>query len=131
MKLTKHEIDLIFHQFFRADFTEQPYKKQAEDILSYLYLWEVDDEIETNVSEKRRDYLTTIYLRAYCGCENERYLDELTQSWVEIETHDNGCLIKRYPIHQDLSERTLKRRSFREKMLDDRGWSLLEERLHG
>ena len=124
--MTRDEIQLTFHQFFQPQFVQRPYRVQVETVLANLYLYD-----EEGVSEEQRDHLTTIYLRAYCGCENERYFDEITESWVEIEGHDNGCLIKRYPINQDLSERTLKRRSYREKMLDDRGWSLLEERLHG
>lgn len=132
MKLSKFEVDVLFQQFFRPEFTEQPYKKQAEVVLEHLYVYEVDDEIHTNVSEKRRDYLTTIYLRAYCGCEQEPLIDELTGQPIQIELeHGRGCLRTRFPIESDLSVRTLKRRSYKETTLDARGWEILEQRLHG
>lgn len=116
------EVRERFRQFFQAEFTERPDKEQAEIVLANLDLYWVP-----LVTDKQRDFLTTIYLRAFCGCENERYLDELTQQWVEIEQHTKGCLRLRYPISEDLSDRTLQRRSFKERLISDRHWEMVEE----
>lgn len=121
--MTNDQKDISY--FFLPEITNLPYKKQAEILLDHLYLYE-----QPRVTDNQRTFLTTIYLRAYCGCEQERFFNELTQEWIEIDTHTRGCLIPRFPIEEDLSPKTIKRRRLIEKTIDMRRWTQVEEGLY-
>lgn len=75
-----------------------------------------------------RDAFTTALLRTNCGCESEPYFDELLGEWKIMEGHDRGCLFRRYPISEDLSDATIKRRGKRERPHDNEGLLHIEEK---
>jgi hypothetical protein len=97
---------------FSWEFKCLPFLEQANAVLDNLELLEP-------MSPPQIAYLATPILRAYCGCDQEPYFDELSNEWVTIEQHDKGCMKKRWPICEDLSESTMKRRLNRERMYAD------------
>lgn len=110
---------------FAPEFQELKYKEQAERIVADLSIY-----FHPETSDKVRDYCTTVYLRAYCGCEEETYYDELTQNWVALEGHNRGCLRERFQIQEDLSNKTLHRRKGQEKPYSPEKMQTAEENLY-
>jgi hypothetical protein len=75
---------------------------------------------------RQADAMTTIYLRSDCGCP-KTFLDESTGETVKINTHDHGCLRKRYPIDEDMSDSTIQRRQQQTALKNSEDWAKIEE----
>ncbi len=112
--------DYFFSREFAA-FTQAEQIVIILDNLGFIY-----DLQPSRMSDNQRDYITTLYLRSNCGCPTE-ILDESTGEMISISTHDRGCLRVRFPINEDLSDRTIRNRARREVSKDHRALSQIEE----
>lgn len=115
--------------FATREFQELSYQDQAEIIYAHI------DWIEALPRDSRPfsllvSRLTTSILRAKCGCSFESILDELSGEWIEINTHGPECHRKRFPIDEDLADRTIERRAKRVKPMSHEMMVHLEERQH-
>ena len=116
---------VLDYTYFRSDeFRALSYEDQAQIIYTN------SDWVEA-LSPTSISYLATSILRAYCGCSFEPILDESTGDWFVIDSHSPACHRTRYPVEEDLCDRTIQRRAKKFVPMSHEMLVLLEERTHG
>lgn len=114
-------IDITTKAKLALDFADHIYQSWFKDLETKdIYSW----------PEHLRDGFTTALLRVCCGCETVTYFDELIKEWKVMESHDRGCHFARFPISEDLSDSTKRRRQAKEVLRSNADLLLIEEYIH-